>query len=57
MPVWKSFTFLNASLTLLAVKSPWTPISALVAMLASTKPIWLKLPSAIFGAYFCITAR
>ncbi len=57
MSVLKSFTLRNAWLTLLAVYPPATLISALTAMLASTKPIWLKLPSAILGAYFFCTAR
>ena len=50
MSVLKSLMFLIASLTLLAVNSPDTLINALTTMLASTKPIWLKLPSGMSGA-------
>src|SRR5262252_9096479 len=57
MSVLKSLTFLNAALTLWAVKSPDTLINTLTAMLASTNPIWLKLPRAMLGAYFFCTAR
>src|SRR5215211_9468021 len=52
MSVRKFFTFLIAVLTLLIVYGPLTVSSACVAILPCTKPIWLKLPSGIFGAYF-----
>src|SRR4051812_22839529 len=57
MSVLKSFTALNAALTESAVKAPLTFSSALVAMAASTTPIWLNEPSGIFGAYFLSTSR
>ena len=51
MSVWKFVTPRNAAFTLLAVNGGFMLSSAAVAILASTKPIWLKLlgPKASFA--------
>src|SRR3954468_9167553 len=57
MSVLKFLTAAMASFAVLTVIGPFTFISASVTIRAWMKPIWLKEPSGIFGAYLEMMLR